>query len=492
MDQPNLHQATPARRWSRHWLVRTFVISLIAISAFYAIERMLGERAWKAYQKKAIANGIQLRFDDYLLPPISDDENYAAAPVFQGICTEPDAAKTVEALFDLPTLQRKKSAKLKPDPLDLSDWQQTFFKAGWINQLGSDPAADVLVALERMEVSLTKVRQASGRPKARWPVKWEDSPVSVPPHYGVLQSMSRVLALRTRALLATNRPDEAIEELRHLFRIARSLKSEPTLLTELVRMALWQVALEVAEQGIAAGKWEAVHLDALETETGTENFLADLEFGFNSERGIANKMLDHLTTAKHRDFVAFYPAARSSPIKSVIWFVLPRGWIRHNQVEYNELLDADLGDIDSANELIDSRFSRAKATLMQRSSSSLDEVYHFLPRTLVSGLLEAATRAFDAHTRLRQFKILCALARYRADHGELPLSLEELVPAYAHTLPHDIMDGKPMRYRRTKEGGCILWSIGKNKTDDGGTEGKVRRRPQALDWIVELPPLPMR
>jgi hypothetical protein len=85
--------------------------------------------------------------------------------------------------------------------------------------------------------------------------------------------------------------------------------------------------------------------------------------------------------------------------------------------------------------------------------------------------------------------VLCAIERHRQAHGELPSSLELLIPKLLESVPPDPMDGAPMRYRRTAEGGCVLWSIGKNRVDDGGTVGKPGSpNSKMLDWVVELPP----
>jgi hypothetical protein len=64
-----------------------------------------------------------------------------------------------------------------------------------------------------------------------------------------------------------------------------------------------------------------------------------------------------------------------------------------------------------------------------------------------------------------------ALRLYRKEHGRYPENLSALVPRYLPSVPADPFDGKPLRYRR--EGtGFRLWSIGPDRKDDGGVEGK--------------------
>jgi len=65
-----------------------------------------------------------------------------------------------------------------------------------------------------------------------------------------------------------------------------------------------------------------------------------------------------------------------------------------------------------------------------------------------------------AHTAL-------AIERYRLSHGQLPASLDDLVPDHLPGVPQDPFDGRPLRYRRL-EPGFIVYSIGPDETDNGG------------------------
>ena len=47
-------------------------------------------------------------------------------------------------------------------------------------------------------------------------------------------------------------------------------------------------------------------------------------------------------------------------------------------------------------------------------------------------------------------------------------------------LPHDIIGGQPLKYRRTADGQFVLYSIGWNEKDDGGVPGKTDTEG---DWV---------
>lgn len=65
---------------------------------------------------------------------------------------------------------------------------------------------------------------------------------------------------------------------------------------------------------------------------------------------------------------------------------------------------------------------------------------------------------------LRVTHVALAVAEFRARTGDVPASIEALVPTYLPAVPLDPWDGKPLRYAAGK-----VWSIGMDQKDDGGT-----------------------
>ncbi len=45
-------------------------------------------------------------------------------------------------------------------------------------------------------------------------------------------------------------------------------------------------------------------------------------------------------------------------------------------------------------------------------------------------------------------RMAIALERYRLAHGEFPESLDALAPQFMEKIPHDIINGQPLHYRR--------------------------------------------
>ncbi|MBK7405427.1 MAG: hypothetical protein IPJ41_12545 [Phycisphaerales bacterium] len=102
-------------------------------------------------------------------------------------------------------------------------------------------------------------------------------------------------------------------------------------------------------------------------------------------------------------------------------------------------------------------------------------------------LLPAMGKALDVHETFTQTRdaglVMIALARYRLDHGAYPAALVALVPDYLAQIPPDRFDGSPIKYRLTDEGTPLLYSVGANRTDDGGVpcEGDTTGA-RAMKW----------
>jgi hypothetical protein len=76
-------------------------------------------------------------------------------------------------------------------------------------------------------------------------------------------------------------------------------------------------------------------------------------------------------------------------------------------------------------------------------------------------------------------RVAIALERHRLAHGEYPESLAALAPQFMKNIPQDIIGGQPLKYHRNNDS-FILYSIGWNEKDDGGTIALTSQ--SAVDW----------
>ena len=121
---------------------------------------------------------------------------------------------------------------------------------------------------------------------------------------------------------------------------------------------------------------------------------------------------------------------------------------------------------------------------------------HYSPYTIEARMtvpaLDAAVSKFAlAQSSIDLARVGCALERFRLAHGQYPDSLAALEPQFITHVPHDIINGQPLHYRLKSNGQFVLYSVGWNETDDGGTvvidpkHGTVRH--DEGDWVWQYP-----
>ena len=62
-----------------------------------------------------------------------------------------------------------------------------------------------------------------------------------------------------------------------------------------------------------------------------------------------------------------------------------------------------------------------------------------------------------------------ALKRFQLRHGKLPETLDVLIPDFVPAVPVDYMDGKSIKYKLNPDGHFLLYSVGEDGQDDGGS-----------------------
>ncbi len=112
---------------------------------------------------------------------------------------------------------------------------------------------------------------------------------------------------------------------------------------------------------------------------------------------------------------------------------------------------------------------------------------------MIELLTPAIARIQGAYDRASQLEsnlhLAFALAAYRADTGKYPTKLADLAPKYLPVVPSDIFTGQPLVYKPT-EAGYLLYSVGQNGKDDGGTGPDDD--PPGDDLVVRMPLPPLR
>jgi hypothetical protein len=166
---------------------------------------------------------------------------------------------------------------------------------------------------------------------------------------------------------------------------------------------------------------------------------------------------------------------------------IPSGWIDQNE------LTTDRFYTETVLPALDGEHDRISPEKMKQVEDVIETMratpYTALCRELLPSITAVARKAAVSQTGVDEAVVACALERYRLAHGEFPEKLEALTPEFVAKLPHDVINGEPLHYRRTAGGQYVLYSVGWNGIDDGGQvalTGSSNSRHQDFDqgdWV---------
>jgi hypothetical protein len=519
---PRLSVFRFARWLFRRRMVRRYLFCLACLATllalFFAVENWRGARAWKKFRREWEAKGE--RFDTASVIPagVPDDQNFAMTPLLAplldydfrrpGRWRDTNAVARVMGPVALTLYPGwPKGGGPRPGslwaarPADLKEWQNylrelTNFPVP--PQAGEAPA-DVLFALSKYDAELNELAAASRRPYSVFPIHYDEGYGAMLPHLAVLKRIAPVLHLRAKAALSAGKSDKALSDVLLILRLADSVKSEPLLISYLVRLAIIDIALEPVWEGIVQHRWNDGQLQALEGALKALDFVPDQIRAIRGDRAFANAVLDRAAVnrsertrmlAQLGDPPDAGSGGDSGSLRLITWG--PAGWVRQNQVAQGVYFQDVIEESFSATNRAAERSQRG-GTLTEKWEKGLSPPtpYNLLARALVPAFGNLPQRSLWSQTAVNLARTACALERYRLVRGEYPASLDALVPQFLISVPPDFYSGNSLKYRKADNHEFVLYSVGRNQTDDGGTAhlnkaGTGIDREQG-DWVWQFP-----
>jgi hypothetical protein len=123
--------------------------------------------------------------------------------------------------------------------------------------------------------------------------------------------------------------------------------------------------------------------------------------------------------------------------------------------------------------LYDRRRTHTRTELQALCADPVNKHRYALICMLMPSLDRAAMIVGETAMAQQSMVAVLGLLRYRADHGQFPAVLDHLVPTYLEQLPIDVFDGDPLKYSVDGDGAMMLYSVGRNLRDDGGSSEQV-------------------
>lgn len=495
----------------RLWLKRLAFIfaALLTLGVLaLAVENIRGKRAWERCRQELIAQGEELDWARLIPPPIPDDQNFARTPLLRPlgdytrdpmgriVWRDTNATERAKNLLGWTGNGRFKGGWRDATFTDLREGQQSLREEThsphaavreWLKTPPAEPAPDLLALLKLSQAELDELHVALQRPGSRFNINYQDSVAALLPHLATLRNVARAFNLRAQAQLATSQPAAALVDVQDSLAVADAVQSEPILISALVRVAIIEQTLQPIWEGLARRQWTAEQLVTLEAQLERLNLVADMNRSLRGERAFCLAALDYIL--RHPGGGEVGESLGGVPPVLATWLT---GWVHQNRVAIAQMFQANLlPAFDPTNRVVNLAVARQQ---WQQAEAELKTAspYKIFAKLLLPALGKSAERAARTQAAVDLAFVACALERYQLAHGAYPADLDALVPDFLARVPLDPVNGQPLHYQRTDGGRFVLWSVGANLQDDGGTPEPLRKGSErdAIppgDWVWRYP-----
>ncbi len=334
------------------------------------------------------------------------------------------------------------------------------------------PAEKIELAafLQRNQDALQYFSQGAQYEQSRYPVDF--TRIAGLPHLQGVNTGSKLCEMAVILDAENSDGKKAGDDVATALALARSLKAEPLIISQLVRTAGIAFAVAALNQSVNRTTLPPESLSTLgkmfhemeDYDASGEGFYRALvgekvmQLALLNDR---NQLLGSLSETGSR-------GQADAKTRRLIEYVKGNPNLRAEQEyagsTFQELITASQGAfpdrVKNFGDLIQEHVSEARNQGLLLSASYLAE------------LSNLAIRQASGVTYLRLAMTAIALEQFRASHGNrYPDGLSELVPTYLDAPLLDPFDGNPLRYR-IQGAGYVLYSIGPELKDDGGDQTK--------------------
>lgn len=474
---------------------------ILLVPFFYAEEDWRGWHAWQKFKREWETKGERFNLASIVPPSVPDNQNFALTPIvvtsYGSMLTRDGKAIPYEKR-DADFVNRLKMSVdfngdgptnaignwQKSSKSDLQPWQNYYRKLATLTNIfpaspqPQTPAQDVLLALSKYDSVIEELREVSRLPFARFPLEYDkDDPAAILlPHLASLKGVTQILRLRAIAELQNGQTEKALNDVKLSLRLADSIHNEPLLISHLVRITILNITLQPIYEGLAEHKWSDAQLVILDSELSKLDFLADYKLAMHGEMGFQDGIVRYLRQHSEQYLNLMGDASNYGNMSaaefivatSMHWHLVPSGWFYQNQLRCARAMEEFYLPVVDANQQI------VMPVLVQQADAAIDkERQNLTPFNILECLmlpaLGNATKKFTyAQSSMDLARTAIALERFHLAHGEYSETLEALAPQFIEKIPHDIIGGQPLHYRRTDYGKFLLYAIGWNATDDGG------------------------
>lgn len=434
-------------------ILTSVAVVVVALGVTYAIMLARATARLRRAYADLEKDGRPMRAAEVIPPQVPDAQNgamlYASATLLLKAQSSPETGQPDarrEELLGYLSEQADEFAAGTLDPNKQAEFRQ-------------------LMEQEVVTSALSAVRQGAQRPACRFDCDYGNG-VGLNPYLSDLRTLGRVIGAKACLEAEAGRSEAAWDLAQTLVTMADGRRTEPIIISQLVRMALVGLSCATIQKLAATISPNSQQYESLMGTLDTLDDVQPLVQAVDGERILMGEWLFTLPKGE------LYKQLRQIAAESYWPEIVLR--LRFRRLTFKPLF---LSDHAAYLQLM-----RKHAHLFEQPFSAdlrdnLEKEEHAVPKRylLTHSLTPAVGRIKDVHCRMvadvRITRAGLALLRYRQTHGSLPETLDAL----RLTDATDPFTGKPLFYRRDDEG-FILYSVGGDLKDNDGSPKQPKQQ----------------
>jgi len=309
----------------------------------------------------------------------------------------------------------------------------------------------------------------------RYPVDFRMVSGVVMPQLRELRTAARNLQLEVYWYAEQDQTEAALNSIEDIFRLADTLSREPTMISQLVQIALKGLAISTIERVSNRTEFTEPQLIRLQ-EILSKAIDADMMYyGFVGERCFYVSVYKDGTKAL---FDFYYGTNRFWDLVFIPYYI--SGLAEQDTIILVDVMTKCIKALKLPEE---ERLRKVQA--IEAKVDDLSRI-HILAHMLVPAASRCVILELRMNANLDAALIATTVKRYRLANGVYPDTLTQLIPNYLEEVPVDPFDGNDIRYKQLNPG-FVVYSIGEDLVDNGGLERDPNSRSEEYDnpFIIE-------
>jgi hypothetical protein len=471
------------KKFSRILLLALAALATL-IALFYAWTDWAGARHWKSVEAALRAKGEPLTIAEIEPTPIPDEINFAAAPIFAEVAATSDE----KAQFSRIPIFRSASQSGPAELVKLARCADPHFSGSEL-----DAARRILDEVAKWQGVFGEIREATKRPGTDWKLDYREGVLMRLPQIQPLLKISQSLSAQAKARLVLGNSVGSLDDVLLTIDLAGRVAPPELLITHLVSQGILKNALSVLKFGIAHHAWTSRELETLQQALAQISTPLKLADALRGERALSNDSQWNLGLSDILKTPLFANAQSPSLGEQALLAaarLYPSGWFLEDRGLYATTIQILIEGLkDPAPHFPDRMppLMRSPAT----RHSLLERVHTPLSVTALPAISNTIRQTFRLQFQIDAARTACAIERYRLAHGTLPPTLAALCPEFLSKPTPDLMTGEPLHYKPGPGDSYVLYSVGWNEIDNGGSDIDPKRparedSPDAADWVWKI------